>query len=177
MSWQSLLLETQLLSRAVDSLLSPPPVPTKSTAARLLVVLSAVLIFAGIGFLGVGTYMWLRELYPLRMAVMIMGGILVGFSGVALAASNYRRAYSKVREKVIKHKLHELASAVAEEFEDAVREYPKTAAAIAALAGVLIGEHAARNNPVLKDTVIKDLVTEAKEQIIEGRDTASKIIH
>lgn len=182
MSWQALLLETQILSRAVDSLLSPPPVQRKSTAVKLALGLSVVLVCVGLGFLGVGIYMWLGELYPPRMAMLMMGGIVVAFAlftgGIAMTAANYRRIHAKVREKVIRHKLHELMSAVTEEFEDSVRQYPKTAAAAAALAGVIIGEHAARHNVMLKDAVLKDLVTGAKEHIIDsGQDIKKTIIH
>lgn len=168
MPWQSLLLETQILARAVDGLMTPPAPPKRSPTAKVLEVLAVVLVCVGLAALGVGVYLWLAETYPLRIVALMMGGggIAAGlvFAGSAWTVANRRMLTRRVKEKVVKHRVQELAQAVTEEFGDVVRDYPKTTAAIAAFAGIALGDLAARNSNV-------------KGLVRETRDYAARTLH
>lgn len=168
MPWQSLLLETQILARAVDGFMTPPAPPKRSPTAKVLEVLAVALVSLGLAALGVGAYLWLSETYPLRTVALIMGGggIAIGllFAGSAWAVANRRMLTRRVKEKVIRHRVQELAQAVTEEFGDVVRDYPKTAAAVAAFAGIALGDLASRNSNV-------------KGLVRETRDYAARTLH
>jgi hypothetical protein len=73
----------------------------------------------------------------------------------AWAAGNYRFFHTRARERIVRRRLKELGSAVVQEFGDQVREYPKTSAAVAALAGLALGEQALRHD-MLKEHDGKD---------------------
>lgn len=141
MLWQTLLLETQLLSRLVESFIAPPPPVRKSTTAQFLQVLAVVLACLAVAALGVGTYMWMRETYTLRETAVYMGslGIVLALlcGGVAWVIENKRYIRAKIAGKVVKHKVSNLYEAVTDEFSDTVREYPKTTAAVAAILGLV----------------------------------------
>lgn len=149
MAWQAFLLETQILGRAVEGLLFPPPA-RKSLTARVLTGLAIAFACAGLFALCAGGYLWLAETYSVRAALLATGGgglllaLLMG--GAAWAAGNYRFFKSKVRERVVRRRLQDLGTAVAQEFGESVREFPKTSAALAALAGLALGEQALRHD-------------------------------
>jgi hypothetical protein len=144
MSWRSFLIETRLLARAVESVMAPPPVKRGSPAARFMTALAAILGFAACVALAAGVFMWLDEVYPLRQALVLFGagGILVAsvIGGATYAVSHWRKIKLRIAKKVVERKVHSLFDAVMDEFEVPVKLYPKTATAIAALAGVAIGD-------------------------------------
>lgn len=153
MSWQALLLETHILGRAVDGLLFPQPA-RKSLAVRVMTGLAIAFACAGLFALSAGAYIWLAEAYSVRTALLATGGgglllaLLIGAG--AWAAGNYRFLGLRARERLVRRRMKDLGTAVLDEFGDSVREHPKTAAAIAALAGLALGEQ------VMRDDIPKD---------------------
>lgn len=176
MSWQALLLETQLLTRAVDGLMSPPPV-RKNTAAKALTAFAAVLSVAGLGALAVGAFFWLSEVYPLHIVMTILGGAVLGLAVVAglcaWLAYNSRFLNAKLRQKVIQSKLKDLSEAVGDEFSGAIRDYPKTTAALAALLGIAVGTIIMKN----KGLTLHDIMGDLKDVVRDAKEKADLAIH
>lgn len=162
MLWRALLLETHLLARAVDSFMSPPVV-RPNASAKFLSTLAFVIGVIGAGALSFGSYLWLTEIYPLRTAVLIMGGAGLGIAllccGAAWAIGNYRYLHGKVRNRVIRSKVENVIEAASEEFGDVVRAYPKTAAALAALAGLTIA------NQINERGGLNEVLSDAKDRV------------
>jgi hypothetical protein len=106
--------------------------------AAVLVVLAAV--FGGIGF-----YLWLEPVWGPAAAA--------GFTALALFVAavlcigiNYLMGRARRREREILHRheagmLNDLLAVAAEELEEPIQNYPKTAALVAALAGLIAGKH------------------------------------
>lgn len=143
MLWRTLLMDTQLIVRALDTFVSPAPVRT-SAVARFLAGLSAALACVGSFALVGGIYMWLEESYTMREALLITGsGVLVFagiMAGIVYTSCRLRQIKMRVGAKIFKRRVKNLAEAVGEELTDPIREYPKTAAALAVLAGIVLSE-------------------------------------
>lgn len=143
MLWQTMLLDSRLIARAVDNLMTPPQV-RRSTTAQAITVAAVVLACAALCALLYGAFLWVGMRYTPEATAFIMGGILSLVAAclglIGWAVYNTRAIKSRVREKVISHKLSNFIDAMVEEFEEPVRKYPKTAAALAALAGGLTAD-------------------------------------
>lgn len=138
------MIETRLLAKAVESVMSPAPVKRRSVAIRFLTGFALTLAFAACVSLALGVFMWLDEIYPTRQALLIfgLGGVIfASLTGSAVyAVSHWRKIKLRIAKKVVERKVHSLFDAVVEEFEVPVKLYPKTAASLAALAGVAVGD-------------------------------------
>lgn len=169
MSWQALLLDPLLIARAVDSFMAPPPPVKRSMTAHFLTGMAVVVACLSLIALAVGSYFVLLESYSLPHTLLIMGGGGLLFAaltgGIAWTVYNARMLKAKVRNKVIQSKVSNLLESVKEEITTPIREYPKTAAALAALAGLIVAEkYGKKGSDMLNNLFESDAGREIQEK-------------
>lgn len=100
-------------------------------------------LVAALSFLA-GGYIWLERVYDVQVAILIMGGVATGLCVLLLLAAyaiaRYKRHRIESYKKEITDKAEAIVAAVMAEFEKPVQAYPKTAVAVAALAGFVAAE-------------------------------------
>lgn len=144
---------------------------------RFLTTLSVLLGLVACAALAAGMYLWLDEIYPARQALLIFGAggvVIASITGsVTYAIAHWRRIKMRVAKKVVERKVHSLFDAIADEFEVPVQLYPKTAAAAAALAGIVIGEKVGEKGA----RVMRELVAAERSAGRAARKSLDGVIH
>lgn len=119
--------------------------PHMNKAEWLLLGISAFFGAAGIFFLALSLNRYLERIYtPDKAALASAGVVFAGsFLAVLLRTILKSRKESKLEEsrKEIRDNIHVLVRDVYSELEDPIRENPKTAVAVAAIAGFLAVNH------------------------------------
>lgn len=142
MNWQASLLEPLVMAALVSGR-SAWAAHRLGSAPSILVVLSACLGLVAALFLLAGGYIWLEHLYGTQLAVLIVGSAAASLSFLMLVASwtiiRIRRkriaAYQGNIMKTVESAIESLMS----EIEEPVRNNPKSAVALAAMAGYMAG--------------------------------------
>jgi hypothetical protein len=98
----------------------------------------------GVIFSFVAAYLWLLTVYSPPLAAMataglafLLAGVLVGLS---LALRTMRRAKRRKAQVDNMAMMNSAMAMIAEELEEPVKAYPKTAIALATLAGIVAGD-------------------------------------
>ncbi len=134
------LAEQFLISRVISS---DFPVTNKTKARLGLGAPSGLLIFLGLIFLATAYYIWLMDEFTPEVAMTILGlsltflgAMSAFFAQMLMKHKNKRR---KQFERQIEHALIETLDLINGEVEKPIRDNPKTAIALAALIGGIIG--------------------------------------
>lgn len=150
--------------------MAPPPPVQRSATARFLMGLAVVTACLSLIAITVGVYFVLLQTYTLPQTMLMMGTGGLVFSivagGVAWGIYNARMLKNKIRNKVVHHKVNTLLEAVKEEITAPIREYPKTSAALAALAGLVIAEkYGKKSSDMLNDFLDGDIGREVQHRL------------
>jgi hypothetical protein len=106
-------------------------------------LMGIALLLAGVAFflLVLALERFFENLYPPDIAALATAGVVIGLAGVvAIAAYFIRRqqmAVAETRKRQMGNNIQTLVSDIFTELDEPVRENPKTAMAVAALAGFL----------------------------------------
>lgn len=146
MNWQALLLEPAIMTAFVNgrSALLANSASSKVDKVTDILVLTACCLglVAALSFLA-GGYIWLERVYDVQVAILIMGGVATGLCLLLLLAAysiaRYKRHRIETYQKEITDKAEAVIAAIMAEFEKPVQAYPKSAVAVAALAGYVAG--------------------------------------
>jgi F0F1-type ATP synthase membrane subunit a len=136
------LIAEQLL---INSILSNgAPFTGKTKVGLGLIGLSGILLFIGTGFMIYAGYIWLSAQYSPELAAAFTGASMMAAALVcalcAYAFLHYRRYNMRRVRKDVETALHMALEFVDDELGSPIRENPKTAAAIALIAGFLTGD-------------------------------------
>lgn len=135
------LAEQFLISRVISG---DFPVTNKTKARMGLGALSGLLIFLGLIFLATAYYIWLMDEFTPEIAMTILGLSLTFLGAMsALFAQMLMKHKNKRRkqfERQIEQALIETLGLINSEVEKPIRDNPKTAIALAALIGGIIGQ-------------------------------------
>ncbi|MEC7575907.1 MAG: hypothetical protein VYC19_12035 [Pseudomonadota bacterium] len=135
------LAEQFLISRVISG---DFPVTNKTKARMGLGALSGLLIFLGLIFLATAYYIWLMDEFTPEIAMTILGLSLTFLGAMsALFAQMLMKHKNKRRkqfEMQIEQALIETLELINSEVEKPIRDNPKTAIALAALIGGIIGQ-------------------------------------
>lgn len=116
----------------------------KNSAGPWLTALIAFLTLAGAGFLMAAGFSWLRETYDVRTASMYMGVAAIGAAaicGLVVILMDYvHKAKARIIRNAVIARVNNMVQSVVNEFDEPIRENPKTAAALASVAGFVAAE-------------------------------------
>lgn len=119
--------------------------PRKSKADWALIGLSALLGSMGVFLAALGLDRFLEERYPPDLAAMITAGLLFAAAFVSAAVAYFlrrQRALKLAEERnEFGKNILSLLDEVCSELNEPVRESPKTAVMLAALAGFFVARH------------------------------------
>lgn len=123
---------------------TPDAPPRMSSATRYVIITAACIALIGAAIGATGVFLHLQESYGTETAAIATGLGLVGISALTAAAAFMGAEYRALKALMIKRtvfkKVEQTASSFMDELEAPIREYPKTAAALAAAAGFLAGD-------------------------------------
>lgn len=137
----------------LDGLMSSPGprMPRISFTAIALTMCSVLLAFMTLSVLFIAEYLYLVQIYTPYAAALIVAGTSLALTLVAWGAgkiishknNNHDARYERDRNSSqpdIAKTVSALIDSIAEELEEPIRDNPKTAVAIAGLAGFLAGD-------------------------------------
>ncbi len=121
-------------------LLSARPIMRSQTQlVQGFITLAVLFFFLSIGFILYGVYTGLSVRYSVEITSMIMGLILgviaAMISLMVYLLSAYRRKYMRHLHRKMPQKIHDTLLSLDDELGGVIRDYPKTAALIASIAG------------------------------------------
>jgi uncharacterized protein (DUF849 family) len=120
------------------------PFMRKNKVGLGLAALSGLLFFTSVVFAIIAAYGWLLATYAQPIAALIVaaavlgGSIIVGFTGYALLR---KRPKPAMQEGEITTLIADAVRLIDEELAEPVQDNPKTAVALAGLAGFVAGEY------------------------------------
>jgi hypothetical protein len=143
MSWQATLLEPLLVAALVSGR-SAWPANRLSNAMNVLVIFSACFGFVAALFLLAGGYLWLESLYGTQTALLIVGSAAASLSVISILivwlVEREKRHRIAAYQSNVSKTIEEAISKVLSELEQPVRDYPKSAVSLAALAGYVASD-------------------------------------
>lgn len=129
----------------VSGLLSRQPTLVRKNKFGLgLAVLSGLFFVAACFFVVLSFYGWLLTLYAQPVAALIVSGVVLGLSllsalcGYALLK---KRKANHVSDNEMTQLVSEVAEIIGEELAEPIQQHPKTAMALAGLAGFVAADH------------------------------------
>jgi hypothetical protein len=119
----------------------------RSIAGLVLYVLAGFVLALALGFLSIACYDWLLTKYSTQASAGICAAILAGVAVVVLAGAHYLRTRNRGADEMLAgESMQQLMAAVSDAAEQLphelavpVKENPKTSLALAAVAGLLVG--------------------------------------
>ena len=144
MNWQALLLEPAIMTAIVNgrsALLASNASSKVDKITDILVIAACCLgLVAALAFFA-GGFIWLERVYDVQTAILVIGGAATGLCVLLLIAAYAIARYKRYRiasyQKEITAKAEAIVAAVLAEIEKPVLAYPKSAVAVAALAGYI----------------------------------------
>lgn len=128
----------------MDRLIKGGPLLPRSRTLETLMCATGLSSLAALGFGLYGFYLWLSQNYPPEVTAFAMAG---AFLGVSLLSSLLALAYRMIRQSKISQAKDDIRSMIGEwmdkaeeEFGEPIRENPKSSAALASMAGFMVGE-------------------------------------
>lgn len=130
---------------ALDKFISAgAPVSQKSKAVLGLMALAGFFIFLGLGFLLFALNQWLATIYLPHIATAITGGVCLFLAVIAILCTYLVVELKKSRLQKVQNDMlgmiNDVMDSADEELAGFIQGNPKTALAVAALAGVLLGK-------------------------------------
>lgn len=140
MSILSTIVKTVVIERLVAGAV---PIRESDKVGMALMVLSGFMaLFAVLFFLIAGYNVLLSE-YSTQMAAAIMGGIILALSAIlglsAYGLFRYRQKRFKHMQRAVTSNIQSFIDSISDEFDEPVRNNPKTAVALASLLGLAMG--------------------------------------
>lgn len=116
----------------------------RSQPIGFMAALSSVLLVLGLFLAIFGTHLWLLKIYTPEVAVLLTGALCLALSALSALAILVILQYGRSQIKQVKQDIEETISEVIDsaqaEISGPVRDNPKTAVLISALAGLYAGE-------------------------------------
>jgi hypothetical protein len=127
-----------------NALFQAPALEKKTMTGPLLTALSFFLGLAAIGFFMGAGYGWLNARYDAPTASFYMGLIILTAALIASFAAhaihNFRRVKRQTYQKLMIDNIRSAIGVLGEELEEPIRDNPKMAAFLAALAGFVAAQ-------------------------------------
>jgi hypothetical protein len=120
------------------------PFTGRNKAGAGLMILSGLMLAAGLGFIIYASYLWLNAHYLPDMAAALTGALALFMAVLSALMAHAYSEYKRLRLRKIKAEatqtLQNAFDMLNAELEHPIRENPKTSVLIASLAGFMVGE-------------------------------------